>query len=100
MVVVVCAVLSSSPAAQAQVAVQLMHYLPAGLLLLVAPGPPIAAPAPADDADEAWAAQQRSGRTTDAILSCPGCFTTLCIDCQQHELYHTQVHTLGGAAVC
>jgi hypothetical protein len=40
--------------------------------------------------------QQRSGRTTDAILSCPGCFTTLCIDCQQHELYHTQV---GGLAL-
>lgn len=50
---------------------------------------------PADEADEAWAVQQRSGRTTDAILSCPGCFTTLCIDCQQHELYHTQV---GGLA--
>lgn len=50
----------------------------------------------ADEADEAWAVQQRSGRTTDAILSCPGCFTTLCIDCQQHELYHTQV---GGLAL-
>lgn len=45
----------------------------------------------ADAADEAWAVQQRSGRTTDAILSCPSCFTTLCIDCQQHEHYHTQV---------
>ena len=28
--------------------------------------------------------QQRSGKS-DAILSCPGCFTTLCVDCQQHS---------------
>ena len=30
-------------------------------------------------------ASRGQGRKTDAILSCPGCFTTCCIDCQQHE---------------
>lgn len=37
-----------------------------------------------DDKDEAWVARQRGGRRSDAILSCPGCLTTVCIDCQQH----------------
>jgi hypothetical protein len=50
----------------------------------------------ADKSDEAWAVQQRGGRRTDAILSCPGCFTTLCIDCQQHEHHHTQVGSVCG----
>eukprot|EP00775_Hariotina_reticulata_P011192 gene11192-11342_t len=48
----------------------------------------------ADDEDEKWAGQQRNQRHTDAILSCPGCFTTLCIDCQQHEVYHTQYRAM------
>lgn len=38
-----------------------------------------------DEHDENWVVQQRQGRQTDAILSCPSCFTTCCIDCQQHE---------------
>jgi len=36
-----------------------------------------------DDKDEAWAVKQRGGHTSDALLSCPCCLTTLCIDCQQ-----------------
>merc|ERR1712072_1101848 len=27
------------------------------------------------------------GHRTDAILNCPCCFTTLCLDCQRHERY-------------
>lgn len=38
----------------------------------------------ADDADEAWAVQQRNGRKSDAHLSCPSCLSTLTIDCQRH----------------
>lgn len=34
------------------------------------------------------------GRVTDAILSCPGCFTTLCIDCQRHERYQNQYRAM------
>lgn len=37
-----------------------------------------------DEKDAAWVAKQRQGRKSDAILSCPCCLTTLCIDCQQH----------------
>jgi hypothetical protein len=28
------------------------------------------------------------------MLSCPLCFTTVCIDCQQHELYETQFRAM------
>ncbi|GFR39703.1 hypothetical protein Agub_g182, partial [Astrephomene gubernaculifera] len=48
----------------------------------------------ADDADEAWANRQRGGRVSDAVLSCPGCFTTLCIDCQRHEKFHQQYRAM------
>ncbi len=37
-----------------------------------------------DTKDEAWVNRQRGGRRSDAILSCPGCLTTICVDCQQH----------------
>ena len=37
-----------------------------------------------DEVDETFVARQRNGRRSDAHLSCPGCFTTLCTDCQQH----------------
>lgn len=36
-----------------------------------------------DDKDEAWVVRKRQGRKSDAVLSCPCCFTTLCIDCQR-----------------
>lgn len=38
-----------------------------------------------DEKDAKWAAKLRGGRQSDAILNCPGCFTTLCIDCQEHS---------------
>jgi hypothetical protein len=38
-----------------------------------------------DARDEAWTKRQRGGRNSDAILSCPGCLTTVCLDCQQHH---------------
>jgi E2F-associated phosphoprotein len=40
--------------------------------------------AEADDKDERWVTKLRKGRNSDAILSCPLCFTTVCVDCQQH----------------
>lgn len=48
----------------------------------------------ADDKDEQWMQQQRQGRQSDAILSCPGCLTTVCIDCQRHEFYTTQYRAM------
>ncbi len=41
-----------------------------------------------------WAHRQRKGRSTDAILSCPCCFTTVCIDCQHHALQHGQYRAM------
>lgn len=38
-----------------------------------------------DDKDAQWTSKLRNGRQSDAILSCPCCFTTLCIDCQEHS---------------
>lgn len=43
----------------------------------------------ADDEDEDALVQQRHGRHTDALLSCPGCFATLCVECQQHAKIET-----------
>ena len=39
-----------------------------------------------DDKDEVWVQKKRGGRTSDAILNCPACFTTLCLDCQRYGL--------------
>lgn len=47
-----------------------------------------------DDEDEVWMQRARQGRVSDAILNCPGCFTTLCIDCQQHEEYKEQYRAM------
>jgi len=33
-------------------------------------------------------------RDSDAILSCPCCFTTVCMDCQQHEKYTDQYRAM------
>ena len=38
-----------------------------------------------DDRDTQWVGSVRDGRESDAILSCPCCFVTLCVDCQQHR---------------
>ena len=48
----------------------------------------------ADDKDQAWMQKQRQGRRSDAILSCPGCLTTVCIDCQRHEYYTTRYRAM------
>jgi len=47
-----------------------------------------------DDVDERWINRQRKGRTSDAVLSCPACFTTLCLDCQRHEKYVNQYRAM------
>ena len=33
-------------------------------------------------------------RNSDAVLSCPRCFTTVCMDCQQHESYSNQYRAM------
>lgn len=47
-----------------------------------------------DERDQAWAERKRKGRKSDALLSCPACFTTLCIDCQRHERIVTQYRAM------
>ncbi|KNA13075.1 hypothetical protein SOVF_120110 [Spinacia oleracea] len=47
-----------------------------------------------DVKDESWVTSKRKGQRTDAVLSCPACFTTLCIDCQRHEIYLTQYRAM------
>lgn len=32
--------------------------------------------------------------SSDAILSCPACMTTLCIDCQRHDMYKNQYRAM------
>ena len=48
----------------------------------------------ADEQDQAWVTTQRQGRRSDAILSCPGCLTTVCIDCQRHDYITTQYRAM------
>ncbi|GLJ33115.1 hypothetical protein SUGI_0666480 [Cryptomeria japonica] len=48
-----------------------------------------------DDKDEAWLERRRKGRSSDAILSCRACFTTLCIDCQRNLNYPNSMLTIG-----
>ena len=48
----------------------------------------------ADTRDEEWVGKMRRGRKSDAILSCPLCFTTLCVDCQQHVRFENQFRSL------
>ncbi|OMO62418.1 E2F-associated phosphoprotein [Corchorus olitorius] len=47
-----------------------------------------------DDKDEVWVQNKRKGRISDAVLSCPACFTTLCLECQRHEKYLTQYRAI------
>uniref|UniRef100_A0A803Q790 E2F-associated phosphoprotein n=1 Tax=Cannabis sativa TaxID=3483 RepID=A0A803Q790_CANSA len=47
-----------------------------------------------DDKDELWVQKKRKGRHSDAVLSCPACFTTLSLDCQRHEKYLTQYRAI------
>ncbi|GMH10897.1 hypothetical protein Nepgr_012738 [Nepenthes gracilis] len=36
-----------------------------------------------DDKDELWVSSKRKGQYSDAVLSCPACFTTLCFESQR-----------------
>ena len=47
-----------------------------------------------EDADWVLENLRVSGRVSDAVLSCPACFTTLCLDCQQHELFKNQFRAM------
>ncbi|XP_072284357.1 E2F-associated phosphoprotein [Pyxicephalus adspersus] len=38
--------------------------------------------------------QQTTLPNSDAILNCPACMTTLCLDCQRHESYKTQYRAM------
>lgn len=48
----------------------------------------------ADARDEAWVQKLRHGKQSDAILSCPLCFTTVCVECQQHDVYENQFRAM------
>ncbi|KAI9322808.1 E2F-associated phosphoprotein-domain-containing protein [Dichotomocladium elegans] len=52
-----------------------------------------------DDQDEAWVAEQITkgggkGAKTDAILTCPMCFSPLSYNCQRHERYPNQYRAM------
>nr|XP_020467216.1 E2F-associated phosphoprotein isoform X2 [Monopterus albus] len=68
-----------------------------------------------DDRDQAWVDARRGEYNTrkrpaavcrlhprraqglpssDAVLNCPACMTTLCLDCQRHEKYRTQYRAM------
>ncbi|XP_053330574.1 E2F-associated phosphoprotein [Spea bombifrons] len=67
-----------------------------------------------DDRDQEWVDSRRRGyrnmrkqvqtssrqsktqemSNSDAILNCPACMTTLCLDCQRHESYKTQYRAM------
>ncbi|XP_020212270.1 E2F-associated phosphoprotein [Cajanus cajan] len=47
-----------------------------------------------DNKDERWIDKKRHGCDSDAVLSCPACFTTLCLECQRHEKYLTQYRAI------
>ncbi|KAI9263358.1 E2F-associated phosphoprotein-domain-containing protein [Phascolomyces articulosus] len=57
-----------------------------------------------DDQDETWVINQiqkaappgkeRKEAKTDAILTCPLCFTPLCYNCQRHEKYPNQYRAM------
>ncbi|XP_061368641.1 uncharacterized protein LOC133311595 [Gastrolobium bilobum] len=47
-----------------------------------------------DDKNELWIHKKRHGRDSDAVLSCPACFTTLCLECQRHEKYLTHYRAI------
>ena len=50
----------------------------------------------ADEKDEKWVQKLRQGKSknSDAILSCPLCFTTVCVDCQQHATEENQFRAM------
>jgi len=48
----------------------------------------------ADEKDKKWMAKMRKGGHSDAILSCPLCLSTVCIDCQQHAKHENQFRAM------
>ncbi|PIK57493.1 putative E2F-associated phosphoprotein-like [Apostichopus japonicus] len=38
--------------------------------------------------------ERGGGPKSDAILNCPACMATLCLDCQRHEIYPTQYRAM------
>jgi hypothetical protein len=67
----------------------------------------------ADDEDQKWVDEQRSGHSkltcltaqgkqrqvrkcanSDAVLNCPGCMSLLSLDCQRHSVYKTQYRAM------
>jgi hypothetical protein len=46
------------------------------------------------DANYKLPKELRSKRKTDAILSCPSCFSILCVDCQRHTEYTNQYRAM------
>jgi len=53
-----------------------------------------------DEVDEKWVKKQwkkqglQEGETSDAFLSCPCCFTMVCMNCQRHEQYPGQYRAM------
>lgn len=47
-----------------------------------------------DPKDARWVRGIRGRRKSDAILSCPCCFTTVCVDCQQHSSIPTRFRAM------
>ncbi|GFR82680.1 E2F-associated phosphoprotein [Elysia marginata] len=59
-----------------------------------------------DDKDQKWVDKQRQRNgnksggkqgkkaNSDALLDCPACLTTLCIDCQRHEIHKNQYRAM------
>jgi hypothetical protein len=39
-------------------------------------------------------------RDSDAVLSCPRCFTIVCMDCQQHDTYQNQYRAMFVMNIC
>lgn len=54
----------------------------------------------AESESAAASKSQPSIPKTDAILNCPACMTTLCIDCQRHELYTNQYRAMFVMNCC
>ncbi|XP_076463858.1 E2F-associated phosphoprotein-like [Babylonia areolata] len=40
------------------------------------------------------AGKQQAAPTTDAVLDCPACMITLCLDCQRHDIYPNQFRAM------
>ncbi len=57
----------------------------------------------ADDKDQAFIDKRRCNRRSDAHLSCPGCLTTVCVDCQAHAFKDGQfraMFAINARSVC